>query len=60
VSDVDNIYEIAGNIAYHFKAWDQDARVFAGYRHLHIDYDDGELAINVNVTGPFLGVGVDF
>jgi hypothetical protein len=60
VSDVDNTYQIDGNIAYHFGAWGQDARVFAGYRHVHIDYDDGELAINVNVTGPFLGVGVDF
>jgi hypothetical protein len=60
VSDVDGIYEVAGNFAYHFKAWDQDARVFAGYRHLHINYDDGTVSIKVNITGPVIGLGVDF
>jgi len=60
VSDVDNTYELSGIVAYHFDAWGQDARFFAGYKHVHIDYDDGTIAINANVTGPLLGIGFDF
>ena len=30
------------------------------YRHTKIDYDDGSVALNLKITGPLLGIGVDF
>ena len=60
VDDVDGTYEVVGTAAYHFKAWGQSARAFFGYRHLHINYDDGSVALNLNVTGPLVGIGFDF
>jgi hypothetical protein len=60
VDDVDGTYQIVGDVAYHFQAWDQPAKLFVGYRHLHLNYDDGPAVLKLTVTGPFLGFGVGF
>ncbi len=45
---------------YHFKMWGQPAHVFAGYRYLHLDFDDGSIGLKLDVKGPLVGFGVDF
>ena len=60
VDDVSNTWEVVGTIAYKFELWDQSAKVFAGYRHLHVHYDDGSLDLEVDVEGPLVGMGFEF
>ena len=60
VDDVDKTYEAVGTLAYHFDMWDQDARVFAGYRYLHIEFDSGSVQVDLDVKGPLIGIGFDF
>jgi hypothetical protein len=59
VDDVNQTYEIIGTAAYHFKLWDKSAKVFAGYRYLHLDYEK-EVEIEVTIKGPLFGFGFDF
>ncbi len=59
VDDVNQTYEIIGTVAYHFKLWDKSAKVFAGYRYLHLEYEK-DVEIEVTVKGPLFGFGVDF
>jgi hypothetical protein len=59
VDDVNQTYEIIGTAAYHFKLWDKSAKVFAGYRYLHLDYEK-EVEIELTVKGPLFGFGFDF
>jgi len=60
VDDVDEIYDILGNFVYRFKMGDVSSKFIAGYRYLHIDYDDGTMEVDVDVKGPFLGFGWEF
>ena len=39
---------------------DVSSQAFAGYRYLHIDYEDEPLEIDVDVKGPLLGIGWNF
>ncbi len=59
VDDVNQTYEIIGTAAYHFKLWDKSAKVFAGYRYLHLDYEK-EVEIEVTIKGPLFGFGFEF
>ena len=36
------------------------SKVSAGYRYLHIDYEDQPVELKVDVKGPFIGVGWEF
>ena len=60
VSNVDEIYDFIGNAAYRFKMWNVDSKFLIGYRYLHIDYEDKPVALEVDVKGPFLGIGWEF
>jgi hypothetical protein len=60
VSDVNKTYQFFGLVGYHFKIKDTHSQVFAGYRYLHLDYEDDPLEINVDVKGPLIGFGVEF
>lgn len=60
VDDVDEIYDVLGNFAYRFEMWDTPSKFLVGYRYLHIDYDDGTMEVDVDVKGPFLGIGWEF
>ncbi len=62
VDDVKKTYDVVGDIAYHFEMYGQPAKVFAGYRYLHVNFDDDSLDINlkVDVKGPFVGFGLEF
>jgi hypothetical protein len=59
VDDVNQTYEIIGTAAYHFKLWDKSAKVFAGYRYLHLDYEK-EVELEVTIKGPLFGFGFEF
>lgn len=60
VDDVDEIYDIIANIGYRFKMWEVSSRVFAGYRYLHFEHEDGETSIELTTKGPFIGIGWEF
>jgi hypothetical protein len=60
VSNVDEIYDFVGNAAYRFKMWNVDSKFLVGYRYLHIDYEDKPVTLEVDVKGPFLGIGWEF
>ena len=60
MSDVDEIYDFIGDVGYRFKMWGVSSRAFAGYRYLHIDYEDQPVTLEVDVKGPFLGIGWEF
>lgn len=60
VDDVDKTYEISAVASYDFKSRKVPARWFFGWRHTKIDYDDGDLAFDVKITGPLIGIGFDF
>jgi hypothetical protein len=60
VSDVNNKYQIFGVLEYQFKIKEKPYSAFAGYRYLHLDYEDGPLEIHVDIKGPLVGFGVDF
>ena len=60
ISNVKNTYQAVGTLAYHFKRGKLASKVYAGYRYLHIEYDDQLLDIQVAVRGPLVGIGFDF
>jgi hypothetical protein len=60
VDNVDEIYDLIGNVTYRFNMGNVPSKVFAGYRYLHIDYEDDPVVLNVDVKGPFLGIGWEF
>ena len=60
VSDVDEIYDFLGNVAYRFKMGDVSSRVFAGYRYLRIDYEKQPVTLKVDVKGPSLALAGSF
>lgn len=60
VDDVEEIYDLFGNVAYRFKMWDVSSKVFAGYRYLRIDWEKNEKKLEVDVKGPFFGIGWEF
>ena len=59
-SEVNKTYQGIGLLGYHFKMGDISSQVFAGYRYLHLEYEDGPLAIDVDVKGPLVGIGWEF
>jgi hypothetical protein len=60
VDDVDNIYDFIGNVGYRFSMKGVSSKVFAGYRYLHIDYEKDPVELNVDIKGPFIGIGWEF
>lgn len=42
-----------------FRAWERVA-IRAGYRHLEVDYDHGGFVWDVALSGPIVGVAIDF
>jgi hypothetical protein len=47
-------------VGYHFKIGDVSSQLFAGYRYLHLNYEDDPLKVEVDVKGPLVGIGVEF
>ena len=60
VDNVDEIYDFVGNAAYRFKMGSVPSKFLVGYRYLHIDYEDDPVKLEVDVKGPFLGIGWEF
>jgi len=60
VDNVDKIYDFIGNVVYRFKMGGVSSKVFAGYRYLHIDYEDKPVELKVDVKGPLFGIGWEF
>jgi hypothetical protein len=60
VSDVNKIWDFVGNFAYRFEMWDTPSKFLVGYRYLYIDYQDDPVKLEVDVKGPFLGIGWEF
>ena len=59
VDDVNETYQIFGGLGYKFKMGDTIAKVFAGYRYLHVDYEK-EVELEVTIKGPLIGFGFEF
>lgn len=60
VDDVEEIYDFIGNVGYRFTMWDVPSKVFAGYRYLHIDWEDQPEELKLTAKGPFFGIGWEF
>ena len=52
----DAAWQVLGSIAYGF-SW---GSVVAGYRHLDLDYSNGNFAADIDLSGPMLGVAFSF
>lgn len=60
VDNVDDTYELAGTVHYHFDMWAVSANAFAGYRYLHLDYDKSSDKLHLDIKGPVIGLGFEF
>jgi hypothetical protein len=60
VDNAEEVYDFIGNFAYRFTMGGVPAKALIGYRFLHIDYEDGPVELDVDVKGPFLGIGWEF
>lgn len=60
VDSVDEVYDFIGSVGYLFKMGGVSTKAFAGYRYLHIDRDASDIALEVDVKGPFFGIGWAF
>jgi len=50
-------YQLAGTLSYKF---DNNIKVFAGYRYYHFEYERGRRGIDLDYSGPILGVSYRF
>jgi hypothetical protein len=53
----DLTWQIGSTLGYQVNDW---LWVRAGYRHLHVDYEDDGFVFDVEMSGPILGVGFHF
>ena len=53
----DSTWQIGSTVGYQIKDW---MWVRAGYRHLHVDYEDDGFVFDVDMSGPILGIGFRF
>jgi hypothetical protein len=60
VGDVNNTWQAVGKVGYAFNIKGVTTNAFLGFRYLHIDYSKDLLGINLDIYGPFLGIGVEF
>jgi hypothetical protein len=60
VDDVNKTYDFIGDIGYRFKMWNVSSKVYAGYRYLNIEYEKKPVKLEVDVKGPFFGIGWEF
>ena len=51
------LMQIGSTVGYQIKDW---MWVRAGYRHLHVDYEDDGFVFDVDMSGPILGIGFRF
>jgi hypothetical protein len=58
LSDVNETWQGIGLLGYNFKMGDVSTAAFAGYRYLHLDYEDKPLEIDVDIKGPLVGAPV--
>ena len=59
VDDVKETYQFVGLVGYRFELWGKSAKVFAGYRWVHVEYEK-TADIKVTIKGPLVGMGFDF
>ena len=59
-SEVNETWQGIALLGYQFKMGDVASVAFAGYRYLHIEYEDGPLELEVDVKGPLVGIGWEF
>ncbi len=56
-------WSLSGLVGYRFPGW-QNGSAILGYRHMNIDFEDSQGAVDVKLdltmTGPFVGLGIDF
>jgi hypothetical protein len=60
VDGVDNTYQVIGALGYVFEMWGYTGKAFVGYRHLHLEYEDKGVELNLEVKGPLVGFGMEF
>jgi hypothetical protein len=60
VDNAEEVYDFVGNFAYRFQMGSVQSKALIGYRYLYIDYEDGPVELDVDVKGPFLGIGWEF
>ena len=58
VDSIDTTYQFRSVAEYHFDWNKRSAKIFAGYRYVKPDVDNGDIAINVAIKGPLLGFGL--
>jgi len=59
-SEVNETYQYMGVVNYHFTMKNVSSHVLFGYRFLHLDLENNEIAVDVDVKGPLIGIGVNF
>lgn len=60
VDDVDEIYDFIGNVAYRFEMWGTPSKLLAGYRYLYFRHKTNSVELELDVKGPFFGIGWEF
>ena len=60
VDDAETVWDAILNVGYQFKMRSVDSRAYFGYRYLYIDYVHGKTEIEVDVRGPYIGIGWQF
>ena len=56
-------WSLSGLVGYRFPGWQKGSAIL-GYRHMQIDFEDSnagnDIRLDLTMTGPFLGLGIDF
>jgi hypothetical protein len=60
VDGMQETYQAVGTLTYHFQWGKLASKAYAGYRYVHLEYEDEPLDIKVAVRGPLVGIGFDF
>lgn len=60
VDNVEKIYDVWGNLSYHFKMGDTPAKAYFGYRYLDFKWEQAPTALHLTVKGPLIGIGWQF
>ncbi len=60
VDGMENTYQALGTLAYHFQWGKLASKAYAGYRYVHLEYEDDRLDLKLDIRGPLVGIGFDF
>lgn len=58
--EVNRTWQWMTMLTYHFDIKSVSSQLFLGYREVKLDIENGDVAVEVNVKGPVIGLGVSF